>query len=667
MLSLSNFRIRTKMLIFMVIPLVTLIILSSLLIVERFSVYQESKLLNNGILLSEKISLVIHELQKERGSSLGFLGSKGGEEFGKVLQAQRKLSDEKIAQLREFLKYFSIDSYPQALQVSLKKSIEEINKITTTRTKVDSLNVNINEVLGYYSGTISLGIKSVVEVANISTNNEITRGLVAYINFLNAKENAGQERAVLSNTFSADKFAPGIFNKFISLVVAQDTYLEDFKRYAAPKNILLYDELTKQKSFLEVERMRKIAMDNFASGGFGISGTYWFDTITTKINLLKDMEDTLVNNLISAVSLTEEKSFIALCVMIGVVVGIVLITLLLGYFIVRNISSRIRKIERYLSKLEQTKDMSETSLFSKSSSDEVGNISGAIGKFLEALKLIFTNLNAQGKQNVQIAKDLLSSSHNALSYTKAGLKLSNEAEEIGKRVDNALGTNADKTNLTLKDIFEVQQELNNTQESISSFATSVAHDAQKQDSLMHNISSLNSEAQNIKGILSIIADIADQTNLLALNAAIEAARAGEHGRGFAVVADEVRKLAERTQKSLDEIDCTINTITQSIDGIDSQITQNTQNFYNFVESSKHIEGIIQSVVQRISLISTLAQETLDSSKILSEDTQLLLTNNTTLHENLQEITKEMDKIALAANNLDNKAMEIESKINEFRF
>lgn len=144
-------------------------------------------------------------------------------------------------------------------------------------------------------------------------------------------------------------------------------------------------------------------------------------------------------------------------------------------------------------------------------------------------------------------------------------KQNNDAKEV-------LDTNTKTLRATIDDLrttkfVELNGMINSTVDRIQSVAG-------KEHELSGNLQALVGNAQETKAILVTIGDIADQTNLLALNAAIEAARAGEHGRGFAVVADEVRKLAERTQKSLSEISATINILIQAINDSSESLNQN---------------------------------------------------------------------------------------------
>ncbi len=393
-----NMKIGKKLVLLVAIPMAGLLYFSVVDVLDRIAEVRKMTSLQEISEMGVKISALVHETQKERGASALYLGS-GGDQFGGELQAQHNSTDQRIGDLQADLENFDLDQFGSELQIPLNDAINELSRLSQIREGTLGLGLAVTDVLAYYTKINTLLLKSIAVSATQSHRADLTMMLSAYVYFLENKERAGIERAVLSNTFAQDRFGPGMLNKFVALVAEQKTYSQVFATQATPSQRHMQSDKLNHPSVVETERMRQVAMQRGSKGGFGIRANYWFEKQTKKINLLKEIEDELSGELVDRAGFLRKNAVYQMALFLALATLAVVISLTLGIIITRNITAPLGLITHVA---ERIADGDINHDISYQSGDEIGMLADSYRKLIDYIRNIAVIAKALGEGDLSI-------------------------------------------------------------------------------------------------------------------------------------------------------------------------------------------------------------------------------------------------------------------------
>lgn len=286
-----------------------------------------------------------------------------------------------------------------------------------------------------------------------------------------------------------------------------------------------------------------------------------------------------------------------------IILGIISVIVGFGaaFFTISMVNTAVKTLNHNVQMMVTNKDL--TYAITLSGKNELTEIADNINDFVSSLKNTLDASQRAASENVSVAAELSATTLSIGRQAESASLVVNETTGRANAVKVEMNATLESTNEVMVMAAQAKQNLESAQLALRETIDSISETVEIESNMNDRLNSLTQEAAQVKNVLTVISDIADQTNLLALNAAIEAARAGEHGRGFAVVADEVRKLAERTQKSLIETNATVNVIVQSIMDMSEQMNTNVKRMAKLSTLSIEVEA--QTDMAVIALVTTV--------------------------------------------------------------
>ncbi len=346
-----------------------------------------------------------------------------------------------------------------------------------------------------------------------------------------------------------------------------------------------------------------------------------------------------------------------------IVLAMIVIQAVVNYFYAeKKLSQRLDELQKYVEQVASV-DEAPTRLVRDENNDDLANVVNKLSAFIANLADVITEIRSESeslKQGSASLADQMSDSVNAVNQS-AG-----QIEQMASSIDQVALTSttlsesasqvSDTTNQVLAILEQGTNASNTSQHTIEDFANEVT-------AMASDLALLQEESSRIGSVLEVIRGIADQTNLLALNAAIEAARAGEQGRGFAVVADEVRALAHRTQEATVEINAMVEGLQEKSTNAVNAISRGQSLSQDSLAHSEQVVDALQQIGQVFTEVDTLTSQIAQGTTEQQHSTASINDNMSMVVDLSRELNTGLSSVAELAEMQQHTAAEVDTTLN----